>query len=558
MVGQSGVKKALTISVFLGPSLLALLAFSIGPMIGTVWVSFQEWNLIRDPASVGFGNYTELWGDEDFRTALKNTLYYLVGYLPLVMIGGLGLALLVHSKLKGIAVFRAMYFLPVVTSWVVVALLWKWLLSPSDGLVNWLLSLVGIDGPGWWTSRSWAMPSIILASAWKDLGFVMIILLAGLQGIDETLYEAARIDGAGAWRRLRSITLPMLTPSLFFVTVISLINGFQVFDQVWVMTGGGPAGSSTVVVEQIVKNTFSYGRAGYASAMSVVLVRDHSRGDRCADADAEALGVLWIATSRSTAAGPTSRSVPLPRRGPPRQAGAAGRPVRRACRLCAVVMIGPFVWMLLAALKTDADIRTIPPTLIPDPVTSDNFGRVDRSIQLLAFHGELRRRGDRVDDPPTRYCDHRRLRLRPDGVQGPQPLFGLYLATMMIPLQVVIVPLFIEMRQPRSRRQLRRTPAADDRVELRHLPDATGLPRPAEGTRRSSVHRRRQPLPGVLQGAAPAGQTGARDVRGVRLHVDLELVPVAARHHAGIGPARHPCRSGCPVSTVDSAPTGTS
>ncbi|MFT4865181.1 MAG: multiple sugar transport system permease protein [Ilumatobacter sp.] len=271
MVGQSGVKKALTVSAFLGPSLLALLAFSIGPMVGTVWVSFQEWNLIRDPAFIGLDNYRELWGDEDFRQALKNTLYYLVGYLPLVLVGGLGLALLVNSKLKGIAVFRAMYFLPVVTSWVVVALLWKWLLSPSDGLVNWMLSLIGIDGPGWWTSRTWAMPSVILASAWKDLGFVMIILLAGLQSIDETLYEAARIDGAGAWRRLRSITLPMLTPSLFFVIVISLINGFQVFDQVWVMTEGGPAGSSSVVVEQIVKNTFSYGRAGYASAMSVAL-----------------------------------------------------------------------------------------------------------------------------------------------------------------------------------------------------------------------------------------------------------------------------------------------
>ena len=271
MVGQSGVKRALTVAAFLGPSLAALLAFSIGPMVGTVWVSLQEWNLIRDAEFIGLDNYRELWGDEDFRRALTNTLYYLVGYLPLVMVGGLGLALLVNSKLKGVALFRAMYFLPVVTSWVVVALLWKWLLNPSDGLVNWVLGLVGIDGPGWWTSRTWAMPSVILASAWKDLGFVMIILLAGLQSIDESLYEAASIDGAGAWQRLRSITIPMLTPSIFFVTVISLINGFQVFDQVWVMTDGGPAGSSTVVVEQIVKNTFTFGRAGYASAMSVVL-----------------------------------------------------------------------------------------------------------------------------------------------------------------------------------------------------------------------------------------------------------------------------------------------
>ena len=271
MVGMTGWKKFGVVSMFLAPSLIALLAFSIGPMFGTLWVSVQEWNLIRPAEFIGADNYRELWSDDDFRRALLNTLYYLVGYLPLVIVGGLALAVLVNRKLKGIAVFRAIYFLPVVTSWVVVALLWKWLLNPSDGLVNWGLGLVGIDGPGWWTSRTWAMPSVIIASAWKDLGFVMIILLAGLQAIDETLYEAARIDGASGWRQLRSITLPLLTPSLFFVVVISLINGFQVFDQVWVMTEGGPAGSSTVVVEQIVKNTFSYGRAGYAAAQSVVL-----------------------------------------------------------------------------------------------------------------------------------------------------------------------------------------------------------------------------------------------------------------------------------------------
>jgi multiple sugar transport system permease protein len=271
MVGPAGWRKALVVAAFLGPSFVALVAFSLGPMVGTVWVSFQEWNLIRDAELVGLGNYRELWGDEEFRRALRNTVYYLVGYLPLVTAGGLGLALLVNQRLRGVSIFRGMYFLPVVTSWVVVALLWKWILNPRDGVVNWLLGLLGIDGPGWWTSTTWAMPSIILASAWKDLGFVMVILVAGLQSIPETLYEAARIDGAGSWRRFRSVTLPMLTPSLFFVLIISLINGFQVFDQVWVMTEGGPVGSSTVVVEQIVKNTFSYGRAGYASAQSVVL-----------------------------------------------------------------------------------------------------------------------------------------------------------------------------------------------------------------------------------------------------------------------------------------------
>jgi multiple sugar transport system permease protein len=271
VIGPTGWRKALVVTMFLAPSLLALLAFSIGPMIGTLWVSLQEWNLIRSAEFVGLDNFRELWHDDDAWRALRNTIYYLVGYLPLVVVGGLALAVLVNRKLRGVNLFRGLYFLPVVTSWVVVSLLWRWLLNPTDGIVNWLLERVGIDGPGWWTDRTWAMPSVILASAWKDLGFVMVILLAGLQAIDPTLYEAATIDGAGSWRRLRSVTLPLLTPSLFFVLIISLINGFQVFEQVWVMTDGGPAGASTVIVEQIVKNTFQYGRAGYAAAQSVVL-----------------------------------------------------------------------------------------------------------------------------------------------------------------------------------------------------------------------------------------------------------------------------------------------
>jgi multiple sugar transport system permease protein len=152
-----------------------------------------------------------------------------------------------------------------------VALVWKWLLNPASGVVNAGLAIVGIEGPGWWTDPAWAMPSIILASAWKDLGFVMVILLAGLQAIPAEYYEAAEVDGAGRRARFRHVTLPLLSPAIFFVLVISLINSFQVFDQVWIMTGGGPAGATSVVVEQIVKNAFSYGQMGYASAMSWVL-----------------------------------------------------------------------------------------------------------------------------------------------------------------------------------------------------------------------------------------------------------------------------------------------
>ncbi len=265
------VRYALTIAVFLLPSLIPLLAFTIGPMIAAAWTSLHSWNLIGAMKWVGLDNYTNLITDPGTQQAFLHSVYYIVGYLPLVYIGGLALALALNSKLKGRSFLRGVYFLPVVTSWVVVALVWRWLLNPSVGIVNWALSLVGIAGPGWYTDPAWSMPSIIIASAWKDLGFVMVILLAGLQTINPDLYEAAEIDGAGWWRRLFSITLPMLSPSTFFVVVLSLINGFQVFDQVFVMTGGGPNNSSRVVVQEVYDLTFRYGQAGMASALSWLL-----------------------------------------------------------------------------------------------------------------------------------------------------------------------------------------------------------------------------------------------------------------------------------------------
>lgn len=265
------VKYVLTVLVFLLPSLIPLLAFVIGPMISAAWTSLHSWNLIGPMQWVGLDNYAFLLGDPATHQAFLHTVAYIVGYLPLVYVGGLALALALNSRLRGRAVFRGVYFLPVITSWVVVALVWRWLLSPSNGVVNTVLSWVGIQGPGWWADPAWAMPSIILASAWKDLGFVMVILLAGLQTINPDLYEAAALDGAGWWRRLRSITLPLLSPSTFFVIVLSLINGFQVFDQVYVMTGGGPNDASRVVVQQVYDLTFRYGQAGMASALSWLL-----------------------------------------------------------------------------------------------------------------------------------------------------------------------------------------------------------------------------------------------------------------------------------------------
>ena len=257
--------------LFLAPSATPLILFTLLPMVSSVGISMESWNLISDPVFVGLANYAKLLTTPATAEVFWHTVSYVLGYLPLVYVGGLALALALNARIPARSFFRATYFLPVITSWVVVALVWKWLLNPANGVVNAVLGALGAPQPGWWTDPSWAMASIVIASAWKDLGFVMVILLAGLQAIPEDLYEAARIDGAPAWRLFRHITLPLLTPSTFFVVVISLINGFQVFDQVYVMTRGGPQGATQVVVGQIYDLTFRYGRAGEAAALSWLL-----------------------------------------------------------------------------------------------------------------------------------------------------------------------------------------------------------------------------------------------------------------------------------------------
>lgn len=266
-----GSSQGLAAALFLAPSVVPLILFTLAPMVTSAVLSLYRWDLLRPARFVGLDNYLAIKNDPLIAAAAAHTVLFIGGYLPLVYVGGLAVALGLNQPIRGLGLFRTVYFLPVVTSWVVVAFIWKWLLSPQDGVVNYLLSLARIPGPGWWADPAWALPAVILASAWKDLGFVAVILLSGLQAIPEELYDAAAVDGAGGWSRFRYVTLPLLSPATFFVVVISLINSFQVFDQIWVMTGGGPAGATSVVVEQIVKNAFAYGQIGYASALSWVL-----------------------------------------------------------------------------------------------------------------------------------------------------------------------------------------------------------------------------------------------------------------------------------------------
>ena len=271
MVGDTGWRRNGWVALFVLPSLAGMLLFVIGPIAASAVLTLYDWDLLTDPEFSGLDNLRKLAADDEVWAALRHTLTFIAGYVPSVMVLALFLALALNAKLRGLALLRTAFFLPVVSSWVAVALLWKWLFNPRYGLINHGLAQIGIEGPGWLFDRDWAMPAIIITSVWKDLGFVAVLFLAGLQAIPHDVYEASSLDGAGPLQQLRSITVPLLRPTIFFVSIISIINSFQVFPQVWVMTEGGPAGATTVVVERVVKHAFSYGDMGYAATISWVL-----------------------------------------------------------------------------------------------------------------------------------------------------------------------------------------------------------------------------------------------------------------------------------------------
>ena len=269
---------------FLIPSFVGFLVFTILPMVTLLFVSVTDWDglseltLFSHPGEflqqffVGLENYKEIFTSPELYQVLGNTLKYVVLYMPLMLVLSLGVAMVLNSKIKGTGVFRVLYYIPVLTSWVAGSLIWKWVLSPEYGVINNILGVFGIQGPSWLQSPQWAMVGIVIASVWKDMGYFGLMLLSGLQGINKQYYEAAQIDGASKVKQFLKITLPLLTPTLFFVLIISLINSFQLFPQVMIMTpDGGPSGSTMVMVERIYKYGFRYYEMGYASAFSWIL-----------------------------------------------------------------------------------------------------------------------------------------------------------------------------------------------------------------------------------------------------------------------------------------------
>ncbi len=257
--------------LFILPWLIGLVLFNAGPILGILGLSFTDWRISFENLSfIGLENYATLFADETFWISVGNTLYIVVGRVVFGTAFALFLAILLNQKVPGIPFFRAVYYLPSVTAGVAVALVWIWIFNPQVGILNHGLRLIGIKGPTWIHSTQWVKPSLILMSMFA-VGPNMIILLAGLQGIPKELYEAAEIDGAGNWDKFRNVTLPMLSPVLFFVIVISVVGSFQNFTEIRVMTQGGPGESSNVLIWYLWENAFVYFQMGVAAAVAWIM-----------------------------------------------------------------------------------------------------------------------------------------------------------------------------------------------------------------------------------------------------------------------------------------------
>jgi multiple sugar transport system permease protein len=264
--------EGLAAGLFLLPNLIGFLIFTAIPVGAAFILAFYDYDLLLGASWAGLENFREMFTtDEVFRAALFNTAYFTAVSVPLSVVLGLATAMLVNQALRGIVIFRSIFLLPYVTVTVALSLVWKWLYLPDIGLINSVLGVFGIDGPPWLTSGTWAMPALILMSVWKGFGYNMVIFLAGLQGIPDHLYDAAKVDGATAWRRFLNVTLPLLSPTTFFVVVISVISSFQVFDQALIMTNGGPGTATTTLVLYIYQKGFQSFDMGYAAAVALVL-----------------------------------------------------------------------------------------------------------------------------------------------------------------------------------------------------------------------------------------------------------------------------------------------
>jgi multiple sugar transport system permease protein len=265
-------REELTAWLFITPVVLGILIFQLYPTLFSFYISFTRWNLLSPPKWIGLANYVELFTtDRFFLNTMSNTATYALGTVFIGLALGLIFAVLLNQELRGKYIYRAIYFVPVVAPTVAVALLWQLLYDPNFGVFNSLLRMVGIHGPNWLGNTTWAMRSIIFEAIWAGLGFTILIFLAGLQGISTEYYEAAEIDGANAVQKFYYITMPLLSPTTFFLLVTGVIGAFQVFDIPFVMTQGGPANATQMVIMYLYNNAFTIQKMGLAAAVAFIV-----------------------------------------------------------------------------------------------------------------------------------------------------------------------------------------------------------------------------------------------------------------------------------------------
>lgn len=259
---------------FVLPAVIGFLIFRGAPLIGSLYVSFTRWNIRTPPSWIGLANYQAALGSEIFWAVFRNTLVFALIFVPATVTFALLGAVVLNQRLRGIAFFRGLYFMPYITAMVAVAMAWNFIFATRFGILNFVLTeFFGVtDPPAWLASHTWALPAIALVSVWKNMGLMMLIYLAALQNIPDTIYEAAAVDGATAWRKFTAITVPLLSPATFFILVITLIEAFKTFEVTYVMTGGGPQNASNTLAFFVYENAFVFNRMGYASALAMLLL----------------------------------------------------------------------------------------------------------------------------------------------------------------------------------------------------------------------------------------------------------------------------------------------
>ncbi len=264
-------REAISAYFFIAPNLFGLLVFTLFPVIASLMLSFVKWDILSPWKFIGFENFFRAAKDPMFWRVMVNTAYFTFTTVPLQILFSLLISLILNQQIRGLTVYRTIYFMPTICSSIAIAAIWKWLYEPQFGLINLFLGFFGIQGPPWLGSTKWSMPAVILMNIWRGIGFNMVILLAGLQGIPGVYYEAAKIDGATSWNRFWHITLPLLTPSVFFLTIMGLIRSFQVFGSVYVLTEGGPGDSTRTLVYMIYQVAYMWLEMGYGSSLAWVL-----------------------------------------------------------------------------------------------------------------------------------------------------------------------------------------------------------------------------------------------------------------------------------------------